>query len=67
MHTSVYKKKSSKEYVLEFPGLTKIDLGNREIQADIVKWGFAAYTSAGGLMFTKNVRLVALKGRKEVL
>ncbi len=65
MHTSAYKKKDSKEYVLEFPGLDRIDLANREIQADIVKWGFAVYAPTGGLIFTKNVRLIALKNEKE--
>lgn len=53
--------KDEKPWVLEFPGLSTINLGDPEIQKELIKWGFAVGIPGGELLFRKSVRLVALK------
>ena len=51
-----------KPWVLEFPELETINLGDPEIQEQLKKWGLAVSTPNGGIVVTRDVKMVATKG-----
>ena len=52
-------------WVLEFPGLDTINLGDPDIQDQVIKWQLADPAENGhGLIFKRNARLVAGKGHE---
>jgi hypothetical protein len=50
---------------IEFPGLYEIDLSDPELQRELILFGVAVGVPGGQIIFTKNVRLEATKGRNE--
>lgn len=48
-------------YVLEFPDLETISLGDPDIQRQLIKWGLAVGIPGGEFCVTKNVKLIAGK------
>ena len=48
-----------KPWVLEFPELETINLGDHDIQKQLIKWGFAVGIPGGEFVVTKNVKLIA--------
>ena len=51
-----------KPWVLEFPELETINLGDPDVQKTLLSWGLAVSTPNGGIVITKDVKLVALRG-----
>lgn len=50
-----------KPWVLEFPELETVNIGDPEIQAQLIKWGFAVGMPGGEILCTKRVILKAVK------
>jgi hypothetical protein len=59
--TTYYQTKEG-VHVLEFPELETIDLNDPDIQKAAITWNLAHETLDGGLVFTKNSRIVATGG-----
>jgi len=57
--------RDEERFIIEFPGLYEIDLSDIELQVELIKFGVAVGIPGGQLIFTKNVRLVATKGRNK--
>jgi hypothetical protein len=49
-------------WVLEFPELETVNLGDLDIQRQLIKWGMAVGVPGSEFVVIKSVRLVALKG-----
>ena len=48
-----------KPLVIEFPKLDTINLGDPEMQKELIKWGVVVGIPGGEMVCTKSVKLVA--------
>jgi len=46
-------------FILEFPELDTINLGDPDVQKQLIKWGCAVGMPGGEIIMTKNVKMIA--------